>query len=178
MLRRPGFHTRHPGANAGGIGIPAHLLKKCIIATIGLKVDTLLRLAFPYIEAGLIISAPAGVVWNLLVDTSRWAEWGPSVRSVECSDPVLAPLSSGRVKTALGFALPFAVTHFEQGRVWSWSVCGIPATTHSVEGLGKDRCRLLFGVPMPAFLYLFICLIAIRRIAALTKAVRDPASVS
>lgn len=138
----------------------------------------LLRLVFPYIEAGLMISSPSQAVWNLLVDTSRWAEWGPSLRGVECSDHILTPLSSGRIKTVLGFSVPFAVTHFEQGKAWSWRVFGVPATTHSVESLGKNRCRLRFGVPIPAFPYLFICLIAIRRIAGLTEAVRDPASVS
>ncbi len=138
----------------------------------------LLRVAFPYIEVGSIIRASSTGVWNLLVDTSRWAEWGPSIREVECSERILTALSSGRIKTVLGFSLPFTVTHFEQGEAWSWRVFGIPATTHSVESLGNNRCCLRFGVPIPAFPYLLICLIAIRRIAELIEADRDPASVS
>ena len=132
----------------------------------------------PYIEIGSIIRAPSAAVWNLLVDTSPWAEWGPSIRAVECSDRLLTPLSSGRIKTILGFSVPFAVTHFEPGRAWSWRVFGIRASTHSVESLGKNRCRLRFGVPIPAFPYLLICLIAIRRIADLSEQIRDPASAS
>jgi hypothetical protein len=141
-------------------------------------VHALLRAVFPYIEIGLIIRAPSPAVWNLLVDTSRWADWGPSIRAVECSDRILSPLSSGRIETVLGFSVPFVVTHFEPGRAWSWRVFGIPATTHSVESLGKSRCRLLFGVPILIFPYLLICLVAIRRIADLIEPIRDPASVS
>jgi hypothetical protein len=140
-----------------------------------MEVPALLRLVFPYLEAGLLIRAPSRLVWNLLVDTSRWAEWGPSIRAVECSDRLLTPLSSGRIKTMLGFPVPFAVTHFESGRAWSWRVLGLPATTHSVEILGENRCCLRFGVPLPAFPYLLICLLAMRRIARLVEQNRDPA---
>jgi hypothetical protein len=143
-----------------------------------MEVPALLRLVFPYLEAGLMIRASSHLVWNLLVDTSRWAEWGPSIRAVECSDRHLTPLSTGRIKTVLGFSVPFAVTHFKPGKAWSWRVFGIPATTHSVENFGKNRCCLRFGVPLPAFPYLFVCLIAIRRIADLIEQSRDPASVS
>lgn len=138
----------------------------------------MLRLAFPYLEAGMMINAPSRAVWDLLVDTTRWAQWGPSICGVESSDRILTPLSSGRIKTVLGFSVPFAVTHFEEGKAWSWRVFGIPATTHTVERLGAIRSRLLFGVPIPAFPYLFVCLIAMRRIAGLTEAVRDPTSFS
>jgi hypothetical protein len=121
-----------------------------------------------------MIRAPSRVVWNLLIDTSRWGEWGPSIRGVEYSDRILKPRSSGHIKTVLGFSVPFAVTHFKPGKAWSWRVFGIPATTHSVESLGKSRCRLRFGVPILAFPYLLVCLIAIRRIADLIEQSRDP----
>jgi hypothetical protein len=138
----------------------------------------LLRLVFPYLEAGLVIRASADRVWNLLVDTSRWAEWGPSIRAVECADRLLTPLSSGRIKTVLGFTVPFAVTHFTPGKAWFWRVFGIPATTHAVENLGANRCCLRFGVPIPAFPYLLVCLIAMRRIADLSEGGLGPASAS
>jgi hypothetical protein len=138
-------------------------------------VSALVRASFPYIEVALIIRAPSHEVWNLLVDTSRWAEWGPSIRAVECFDRLLTPLSAGRIKTVLGFSVPFAVSHFKPGKAWSWRVLGIPATTHSVESLGKNLCRLFFGVPIVAFPYLPICLMAIRRIAELTEPARGRA---
>jgi hypothetical protein len=147
-------------------------------AAVRMEVPALLRLVFPYLEAGLLIRAPAHLVWNLLVDTSRWAEWGPSIRAVECCDRRLTPLSSGRIKTVLGFPVPFAVSHFKPGKAWSWRVFGVPATTHSVESHGDNRCCLRFGVPVPAFPYLLIGLIAIRRIAKIIEQNRDPASGS
>lgn len=138
----------------------------------------MLRARFPYIEVGLIIRAPSHVVWNLLVDTSRWAEWGPSIRAVECPQRFLTQHAFGLIKTVFGFSVPFAVIHFEPGKAWSWRVFGIPATTHSVESLGKASCRLLFGVPIFLFPYLLVCLMAIRRIADFTEPGRGRTSAS
>ena len=135
----------------------------------------MLRFVFPYLEAGLLIPAPAPQVWQLLVDTSRWVEWGPSVCAVQCSDRFLTSSSSGRIETVLGFRAPFAVTHFKPGTAWSWSVVGIPATTHTVEDLGENRCRLWFGVPLPAFPYLLICVVAMGRFARLIEPSQGPA---
>ena len=135
----------------------------------------MLRVAFPYIEVGLVVRAGSDAAWKILVDTSRWAEWGPSIHAVECSERFLKALSSGRVKTVLGFSVPFAVTRFESGKAWSWRVFGIPATTHTVESLGAKHSRLLFGVPILAFPYLLVCLVAIRRLVALIERNRDPA---
>jgi hypothetical protein len=128
-----------------------------------------LRAVFPYFEVGLQVNAAAEEVWQILVDTSRWVEWGPSIRGVESTDRFLTALSSGRVRTLLGFSVPFAVTRFEPGRTWSWRVFGIPATTHTVESLGANRSRLLFGVPLIAFPYLLVCHVAMKRIDALIE---------
>ena len=140
-----------------------------IVLTFGQEGGTLLRVVFPFIEAGLLVNAAADEVWQFLVDTSRWVEWGPSIRGVESTDRFLTALSSGRVRTLLGFSVPFAVTRFEPGRTWSWRVFGIPATTHTVESLGANRSRLLFGVPLIAFPYLLVCLVAMKRIDALIE---------
>ncbi len=138
----------------------------------------MLRVVFPYIEVGLIVKAAANEVWQTLVDTSRWVEWGPSIRAVECSERFLTASSSGRVRSVLGFSVPFAVTRFDPGGTWSWSVFGIPATTHTVEDLGLKRSRLLFGVPLIAFPYLLVCLVAINRIRAINECRRYPGSLS
>jgi hypothetical protein len=137
-----------------------------------------LRVVFPYIEVGLLVRAAADEVWKALVDTSRWVEWGPSILAVESTERFLTALSSGRVRSILGFSVPFAVTRFKPGRTWSWRVFGITATSHTVESLGASRSRLIFGVPIPAFPYLFVCLIAIRRLAALIESDPVPVSVS
>lgn len=137
-----------------------------------------IRLAFPYIEVGLAVNASADAVWRILVDTSRWVEWGPSIRAVESPERFLTASSAGRVKTFLGFSVPFSVTRFEPGETWSWRVFGIPATTHTVESLGPKRSRLLFGVPLTAFPYLLVCFVAMRRISSLIERRQDPASAS
>ena len=55
----------------------------------------MLRVVFPYIEVGLIVKAAANEVWQILVDTSRWVEWGPSIRAVECTERFLTALFLG-----------------------------------------------------------------------------------
>ncbi len=135
----------------------------------------MLRVVFPYIEVGLTVEVPSDAVWDILVDTARWPEWGPTVRAVACPDRFLTPRSRGRIRTVLGFSVPFVVLRFEPGKAWSWSINGIPATTHTVERLGPRRSRLFFGVPIPAFPYLAVCLVAIWRIAALVSKEKEPA---
>lgn len=136
----------------------------------------MLRVIPPYVEIGLVVKAAADEVWKVLIDTSRWVEWGPSIRAVACRDRFLTVLSSDWVRTVLGFSVPFAVTRFEPGRSWSWRVLGVPATTHTVESLGLNRSHLFFGVPLMVFPYLLVCLVAIKRLRALIEQGRDPAS--
>jgi uncharacterized protein YndB with AHSA1/START domain len=106
------------------------------------------------------------IVWDLLVDTARWADWGPSVRSVETPDRRLGALTAGRICTTPGLWLPFQVTEFEEGRRWAWSVAGVHATTHIVEPTALG-CRVTFGVPALALVYSPVCAIALRRIEQL-----------
>lgn len=133
------------------------------------KDSAVLRVVFPYVEVGLLINADADEVWRILVDTSRWVEWGPSICAVESTERFLTARSSGRVRTVLGFSVPFAVTRFEPGKSWTWRVFGLPATTHAVESLGPKRSRLFFGVPLIAFPYLLVCSLALRRINSLVE---------
>jgi hypothetical protein len=125
------------------------------------------------------ISAPADVVWTLLTDVDRWAEWGPTVRDARWDDGGPMRLGArGTVITALGVHLPFVVTSFEDGRSWGWSVAGVPATDHAVlageagdAGDAGDSCRARFRVPLPALPYLAVCRIALRRIEELAASV-------
>ena len=70
------------------------------------------KVVFPYVEIGLVVKAATDEVWKVLIDTSRWAEWGPSVRAVASPDRFLTALSSGWVRTVLGLWVPFAATRF------------------------------------------------------------------
>lgn len=118
------------------------------------------------------MAAPAASVWELLVDTRQWAGWGPSVAGAEIDGGGhrIGPGATGRVRTAVGASLPFRVTAWEDGRRWSWSVGGVPATTHRVEPDGPGACRVIFGVPWWAPPYLAVCAVALGRIERLATA--------
>jgi hypothetical protein len=124
------------------------------------------------------VAAPADVVWGLLTDTAQWPAWGPSISGVE-PEPTgdvpaeLAPGSRGTVRTVLGPSLPYAVTAFEAGRYWSWSVAGIPATGHRVVP-APGGCLVTFTVPWWAPAYLPVCALALRRIEQLATGPRAP----
>ncbi|MFB6173775.1 MAG: SRPBCC family protein [Halobacteriales archaeon] len=111
------------------------------------------------------IGASAEAAWELLVDTERWTEWGPTVRAVEADERRIEAGTTGRVRTAGGVWVPFEVTGLE-GRRWSWRVAGVPATGHRVEDLG-DACRVAFEIPLPAAWYAPVCERALRRIERL-----------
>jgi hypothetical protein len=110
------------------------------------------------------IRASAAAAWELLIDTRRWPEWGPSVARVDCADRCIGPGTIGRVQTAIGLWLPFQITEFTAGQYWHWRVAGIPATGHRVLSIGPDLCRVLFEVPVLAAPYYVICKLAARRI--------------
>jgi uncharacterized protein YndB with AHSA1/START domain len=119
------------------------------------------------VDVAAEIDAPAEVVWALLADTSRWADWGPSVRAVESPARLVTPGLRGRVRTAAGVRVRFEITRVEPGRAWDWRVAGIAATGHRVEPLGPARCRAVFVVPAWAAPYGLVCAVALRRLSRL-----------
>ena len=121
------------------------------------------------ISVSRVMPVAPSVVWDLLVDTSRWSEWGPSVTKVDVPDVRLRAHSTGRVRTLVGLWLPFTVTDFEDGRTWAWTVAGVPATTHTVKPI-PGGCRVTFGVPTPAAPYALVCRAALRRIERFAQA--------
>ncbi len=118
------------------------------------------------------MDAPAVRLWELLVDVSRWPEWGPSVAGVELPTPSIEAGSRGRVRTAVGAWLPFEITSFEPGSSWAWSVAGVPATGHEVRPVAGG-CVVTFTVPWWAPAYLPVCLVALRRLESLAESRSD-----
>lgn len=108
------------------------------------------------LEARRTIDAAPAAVWQLLVDTTRWPDWGPTVRAVDYPARWLAAGATGRVQTVGRIWLPFRVTEFEAERAWSWSVAGIPATGHHVSPSGDGGSEVRFTVPVVAAPYLFV----------------------
>ncbi len=114
------------------------------------------------------IEAGADAAWAVFTDLDAWPVWGPSVRGARLDPPGgFVAGATGVVDTAVGVSLPFELTAVDPGRRWSLRVAGIPATTHTVEALGGDRCRVGFGVPAPVAPYLVVCRIALARIERL-----------
>ena len=120
-------------------------------------------------ETAVAVRAPGAAAWELLTDTRRWTEWGPSISGVECTERFIGPGTIGWVRTVIGLRLPFRITEFEPGRRWCWAVAGIPATGHRVEPLAPDRCRVVFEVPLPAAPYLAVCRLAALRIRSILE---------
>lgn len=125
-----------------------------------------------HVSVSRVMPVDPAVAWDLLVDTSRWAEWGPSVRAVDLPEGRIRAGSTGRVRTAVGLWVPFEVTGFDEGRSWAWKAVGVPATTHTVEAVADD-CRVSFGVPAVAAPYALVCRAALARIEALAVAPED-----
>lgn len=122
-------------------------------------------------------------VWRLLVDLDSWPRWGPTVTAARLDDGgrVLAPGVRGAVRTPVGLWVPFEVTelvppqdHVEPAAGddhiarWSWSVAGVPATTHRVRPDGSG-CVAELGAPWWAPAYLPVLELGTRRLAALAS---------
>ena len=113
------------------------------------------------VEVSRTIDQPADRVWELLVDTRRWPDWGSTVRSATVDGPTdrIGPGASGRVTTVLGVDLPYRVTDWSETaarRSWRWHVAGVPATGHTVEPLDDRRCTLTMDVPWYAGAYAIV----------------------
>ncbi len=126
------------------------------------------------LTTAVAINVPATTAWELLIDTRRWPEWGPSVTRVDCADRCIGPGTVGRVQTAFGPWLSFQITEFIAGQYWHWKVAGIPATGHRVLSIGPSLCRVVFEVPVLAAPYLVVCRLAAQRIKNILEEERHP----
>ena len=129
----------------------------------------MIKISLPFIEVSRLIKTSPEALWDLITDTSRWIEWGPSITMVECRDQNIRMGSEGRVKTVFGFWVPFIITAFDKGKYWSWNVSGIHANGHRIEVVEKGRCRFIFEIPLFAVVYSVVCKIAMRRIARILE---------
>ena len=112
------------------------------------------------------VDAPRETCWDLLTDTDRWPDWGPSVRAVECDSRYIDAGTTGRVKTVGDVWLPFEVTACRDYR-WTWRVARIPATGHRVDAVGDGSCRPVFEIPLLASGYAVVCANALQELALL-----------
>lgn len=111
------------------------------------------------------VEAPATAVWEVLIDVTRWSDWGPLVTDVDYSGRTITAGTTGRVRILGALWVPFRVDtcwNFE----WTWSVWGAtpPADGHRVEDLGGGRSRVVMELPLWAPWYLAVCWLALARI--------------
>ena len=123
------------------------------------------KITLPMIRVSRIIQTTPEHLWDLLTDTKRWTEWGPSITAVQFKDRYIHAGATGRIKTVFGIWASFIVNDWEQGRYWSWRVFNIRATGHRIEITKAGDCRLVFEVPLWAAPYVIICRLAAGRIA-------------
>jgi hypothetical protein len=115
------------------------------------------------------IPAPADAVWDVLIDTAKWPEWGPSVSAVQCKDRRIVAGSTGRLQVLGGPWVPFEVTKCTDRR-WTWDVARIQATGHRVEPVDAMRSRAVFEIPLLAGGYAVVCRRALQKIEELATA--------
>ncbi len=125
----------------------------------------MLKIAFPFITVSRVITTSPENLWDLLTDTTRWLDWGPSINAVRCEGRYIRAGSKGRIRTALGIWAPFIVTEWVHQQYWSWRVFNIRATGHRIDAIDANCCRLTFEVPLWAGPYVMICKLAAHRIA-------------
>jgi len=113
------------------------------------------------------VDAPVDVVWDVLTDTERWPDWGPSITDVESADRFITAGSRGRVRALGAVWLPFEITSYGTYR-WTWTVARVPATGHFVE-THPAGAVVGFELPPLAVGYVPVCQRACARIGALAR---------
>ena len=126
--------------------------------------ESVLKISSNRLSVGKFYQASPLIIWDLMTDTFKWPQWGPTVKSVQCSERFIRKGSTGRVLTPFGIWLPFVITEFEQACYWSWKVASISATGHRVHASETGGCYLWFELPVIAAPYTLVCQRALGRI--------------
>jgi hypothetical protein len=100
----------------------------------------------------------------MITDTTKWPQWGPTVKKVDYPERYICKGAAGHVLTALNIWLPFRIIDFEANCFWSWKVASVNATGHRIQAVGIGSCDLWFEVPIIAAPYALICQMALTRI--------------
>ena len=130
--------------------------------------------SLPNLKISRIIRTTPDKLWDILTDTMRWSEWGPTVKAVQSDSRYIRAGSTGRVKTIFGFWAPFVIIEWADRQYWSWHVFNVRATGHRIDIVEGNSCRLTFDVPLWAAPYAIVCRMAADRIARILEADDSP----
>jgi len=130
----------------------------------------LVKIFLSHISVDRIFKAHPERAWDLLTDTTKWRLWGPTVRSVTCSDRYIRKGSWGKVCTPIGLWVPFLITEYEHENYWAWKVAGIQATGHRLIQFSTNSCIVAFELPLYWLPYVIVCRLALKRMAGLLEA--------
>jgi len=117
------------------------------------------------------VTAPVETVWDVLTDTRRWPDWGPSITAVESADRYITSGSRGRVRVLRALWLPFEITSCESYR-WTWDVARLSATGHFAAAHPAGAV-VGFELPLAAVGYVPVCQRACGRVGALAGRLAD-----
>ena len=124
----------------------------------------MIKISANRVSIGKLYQTSPLTVWDLITDTDKWPQWGPTVKGVQYPERIIREGARGMVLTALGIWLPFVITECEYGRFWRWNVASISATGHRIQATEAGGCKLWFEVPIIAAPYTLVCQMALRRI--------------
>ena len=114
-----------------------------------------------------VVDAPVESVWDILTDTDRWPDWGPSITAVESAKRYIEAGSRGRVRLLGAVWVPFEITMCENNR-WTWDVARLDATGHFVSAHAAGSV-VGFEIPLLAAGYAPVCSRACARIGTLAS---------
>ena len=124
----------------------------------------MIKISATQVSVGKFYLALPLIVWDLITDTVKWPQWGPTVKRVQCPERFIRKGTQGQVLTAFGIWLPFVITEYEHASFWSWNVASVKATGHRIQAARTGGCYLWFELPIIAAPYTLVCQIALGRI--------------
>lgn len=118
------------------------------------------------IEVSRVIDTPVERAWEIMTDTERWPDWGPTVTAAHADRRFVRAGTTGEVQVLGGPWIPFTVTACEEYR-WTWDVADVPATGHRVEPVEGERSRVVFELHPLTAGYVPVCSRALSNVESL-----------
>lgn len=120
------------------------------------------------VVSSIEITAPPDRIWPYLAEFAWWPQWGMSINAVDSDADRIAPGVTGRVRTRLGFWLPFTIDDVVTEVCWTWSVAGLRATDHHLDP-AADSTRVRFTAPWIVAPYAVLMGMSLRKLKSLVE---------